>query len=339
MTFPDISVCTAGPALGHDCFLDSTTLRQVCELGNAEAPLKVFPDHNETVTDLIGAMRNFRIEGDQVKADLELISENPLSNYYAKILDLFPDSIGFSIAWAGSLEPIEGKNFARLDTLTSCDLVSQPAANPSGVYAAKIQTRRLRSRESKGAAKGMTPEEVADQSLPQPVEDLPADVAETLPDSVEIPGVGVDSNPLDTMSKPDSNPTPVTANEALSAALAPIHQALGAIHERLSSIEQRANPAQYEGEGSDEGMGVPGRPGNPEKSKPVFEALSEIRAELSAIKEAATGSSPVASAAFAKEPTDLVAAYEAITDSRERVTFARKHYAALKAVLPKTLNK
>ena len=333
MKFPAISVCTAGPAIGHDCFIDSKTLTQIMEIGNANSPVKVFPDHNETVTDLIGAMSNFYLDGDQVKADLDLIEENPLSGYYAKILEIFPDSIGFSIAWAGSLEEVEGKNYARVESLTSVDLVSQPAANPTGVYSAKIQSKKLKS--NKGSSeKGKSPEEVAETALPHPIEEMPSDVAETMPDVIDPDGQGqVDKSPLDTMANPDSNQPPVTAEEALSTALSkalsPITEALSAISEKLASMTPQNNPDQYEdGEGEDEGMSKGGK---------ASSELSAIRAELAAIREAGTGSAPVSGGAFEKAPADLAAAYEAIESPKEKASFAKKHFTALKAILPKSL--
>lgn len=330
MKFPSISVITAGPALGHDCMIDATTLQQVLELGNAHAPLKVFADHNETVTDLIGGMSNFRLEGDQVKADLETIEENPLSSYYAKILDIFPESLGFSIAWTGSLEQIEGVNYARVAELTSCDLVAQPAANPTGIYSSKIRTHRLRGKKSPVKSdRGENPDAVAADSLPSPVDEEPGDVetGATLP--VEGKAPEVDNSDLDTMSNPTAPlPTPST-EEALSStlkdALAPIHTALSAIHDRLAAIEtSRTNPNQYEDEeGEDEGM-----------SAKLSAKLDTLTSKLSVLENAGSGTAAVATTPEVS-PADLVAQYEGLT-GKAKVEFAKKNFSKLKAVLPKT---
>lgn len=340
MKFPSISVITAGPALGHGCFIDATTLQQVLELGNENAPLKVFPDHNETVTDLIGAMSNFHLDGDQVRADLELIEENPLSGYYAKILDLFPHELGFSIAWNGGLEEIDGQSFARITELTSVDLVSQPAANVGGVYSAKIGSRKLKAGKASKASKvskvqnrtlapsdkGLTPEEIAADSLPHPVQEGPADVAETLPEVIEQMPKQVDSEILDTMST-DANPMPVTAEEALSAALAkalePINAALSAMSEKLEALAaaeaQEVIGDKAEPMDEDEGMSA---------------KLAEITAKLSVLETAATGSAPVAGGAFEQAPVDLAAAYEALS-GKEQFAFAKKHFNKLRHILAK----
>jgi len=340
MKFPSISVITAGPALGHGCFIDATTLQQVLQLGNENAPLKVFPDHNETVTDLIGAMSNFYLDGDQVKADLDLIEENPLSGYYAKILDIFPDQLGFSIAWTGGLEEIDGQQFARITDLTSVDLVSQPAANEGGLYSAKIGSRKLKASKAAKSSqaakvqnrtiapsdKGLTPEEIAADSLPQPVVDAPADVAETLPDVIEQMPKQVDSEILDTMST-DANPTPVTAEEALSAALAkalePINAALSSLNEKLEALAA-AEAQEVIGDKAapmdeDEGMAA---------------KLAEITAKLSVLETAGSGSAPVAGGAFEQTPVDLAETYASLT-GKEQFAFAKKHFNKLRHILVK----
>ena len=334
MKFSSISVITAGPALGHDCQIDSVTLAQVLELGNQNSPLKVFPDNNETVTDLIGAMSNFYLDetGTQVKADLDLIEENPLSGYYAKILDIFPESLGFSISWTGSLEEIDGKKFARVSDLTSVDLVAQPAANPTGVYSAKISSRKLKAQ--KAAAIPTEEDEhdpsiVADESLPGPVEESPADVAAKI--SQQINQHGVDSEDLDNMSNATNNTPQPSAEEALSAslmkALEPIAAALAALNDKLDVLAkaeaQEVIGDQAEESQEDEGMSA---------------KLAEITAKLSVLESASTGSAPVAGAAFEQSPSDLAAAYEALS-GKEQFAFAKKHFNQLRAILPKNLNK
>ena len=160
MKFDSVSVITAGPALGHGVTIDSKTLDLVSALGNNEAPVKVFPDHDESVTDLIGAMTNFRVEGDQVKADLELIAEHPLSGYYGKILDVFPESLGFSISWEGTTETVDGQEYCRPSGILSVDLVSRPAANPQGVYSARTAPRKKLSEVPKPVTSVDNPEKV-----------------------------------------------------------------------------------------------------------------------------------------------------------------------------------
>jgi hypothetical protein len=136
LKFTGISVATVGPALGHEMFVDDTTLLQAEQAGVAGSPVKVFVDHDESIDSLIGLLNNFRIEEDQLRADLELLSAHPQAEFYAEILSKAPGRVGFSMAFSGKPEEVGDKRFARVENLVSVDLVSRPAANREGVFRA-----------------------------------------------------------------------------------------------------------------------------------------------------------------------------------------------------------
>jgi hypothetical protein len=102
----------------------------------AGSPVKVFVDHDESIDSLIGLLNNFRIEEDQLRADLELLSAHPQADFYAEILSKAPGRVGFSMAFSGKPEEVGEKRFARVENLVSVDLVSRPAANREGVFRA-----------------------------------------------------------------------------------------------------------------------------------------------------------------------------------------------------------
>jgi hypothetical protein len=136
LTFNGISVATIGPALGHEMFVDDVTLLQAEQAGQDGSPVKVFVDHDESIDSLIGFLSNFRIEEDQLRADLGLIESHPQSAFYAEILTKAPNRVGFSMTFSGKPEEVGTKRFARVANLVSVDLVSRPAANPDGVFRA-----------------------------------------------------------------------------------------------------------------------------------------------------------------------------------------------------------
>jgi hypothetical protein len=136
LKFEGISVATVGPALGHEMFVDDTTLLQAEQAGLAGSPVKVFVDHDESIDSLIGFLSAFRIEEDQLRADLELLSAHPQADFYAEILTKAPGRVGFSMTFAGKPEEVGDRRFARVENLVSVDLVSRPAANPDGVFKA-----------------------------------------------------------------------------------------------------------------------------------------------------------------------------------------------------------
>jgi hypothetical protein len=161
LKFEGISVATVGPALGHEMFVDDTTLLQAEQAGVAGSPVKVFVDHDESIDSLIGLLSNFRIEEDQLRADLELLSAHPQAEFYAEILSKAPGRVGFSMAFSGRPEEVGEKRFARVESLVSVDLVSRPAANREGVFRAGSESldrmhKDFQHPEVDTTAKGMT---------------------------------------------------------------------------------------------------------------------------------------------------------------------------------------
>jgi hypothetical protein len=158
LKFDGISVATVGPALGHEMFVDDVTLLQAEQAGQAGSPVKVFVDHDESIDSLIGLLNNFRIQEDQLRADLELLSAHPQAEFYAEILSKAPGRVGFSMAFSGKPEELGDRRFARVENLVSVDLVSRPAANREGVFRAGSEPVQVDT-----SAEGMTESSVTEQ--------------------------------------------------------------------------------------------------------------------------------------------------------------------------------
>lgn len=140
--FKGISVITAGPALGHDMMIDETTLEQVMELGNRNAPVKVLANHSNDVGEVIGMLSNFRISSQRVRADFELLENHPQSEYFAELLTKLPDQLGFSISFSGvPRSSDDGTQLADVRDLWSVDLVTRAAANKS-IYEGPVDSQR-----------------------------------------------------------------------------------------------------------------------------------------------------------------------------------------------------
>jgi hypothetical protein len=143
LKFEGISVATVGPALGHAMLVDDVTLLQAEAAGQVGSPVKVFVDHDESIDSLIGFLANFRIEEDQLRADLELLGSHPQASFYSEILTKAPQRVGFSMTFSGTPDENEdGTRLARVSELVSVDLVSRPAANPDGVFRALPQAEK-----------------------------------------------------------------------------------------------------------------------------------------------------------------------------------------------------
>jgi hypothetical protein len=231
LKFDGISVATVGPALGHEMFVDTVTLLQAEQAGQAGSPVKVFVDHDESIDSLIGLLNNFRIKEDQLRADLELLSAHPQAEFYAEILSKAPGRVGFSMAFSGKPEEVGDRRFARVENLVSVDLVSRPAANREGVFRAGSEPAQVDT-----SAEGMTESSVTEQvefdakaaieALTAVVSKLEESVAAIAADKSEPAEAEV---PAEEVKSEEAAPAPEAAElSALSAKVAELEIALAA---------------------------------------------------------------------------------------------------------------
>jgi len=140
-----VAVITEGAAKGHTDFVsgkpmyvDATTLLQVKACAETYmGGLKVKMDHFSGITEIVGALREFSADGQILRADLQLLNSTKHRDYVLEIAQTIPDAFGLSIAFSGPAEVIGDRAFARCTEIYSADLVSEPAANPSGLFSAK----------------------------------------------------------------------------------------------------------------------------------------------------------------------------------------------------------
>lgn len=137
-----VAVITAGPARGHfdwasgnPLFADAKTLAEVKTCAETySGGLKVKFNHGSGVGDIVGSLRNFRIDGDVLRADFHALQTSPNRAYLFEIAATMPDSFGLSISFSGKPEEGEDKSFARCTEIYSADFVDEPAANPNGLF-------------------------------------------------------------------------------------------------------------------------------------------------------------------------------------------------------------
>jgi hypothetical protein len=130
-----VSVISVGEAKGHGLFVDAQTLREVKACAETYAGgVKVNLDHGAGIRDIVGFCDNFRIIGEKLVADLNLLQNAERRDYVLEIAEKLPDTFGISIAFSGPVREIDGKRFASCEELYSADLVQTPAANPTGLF-------------------------------------------------------------------------------------------------------------------------------------------------------------------------------------------------------------
>jgi hypothetical protein len=130
-----VSLATEGPARGHGVHCDRTTLEQLRECARAySGGLKVKMTHRGDAGDIVGFLSNLRIEGKKLLGDLHLLESYEKRAYILELATKIPDTFGLSVAFSGPTEERGGLGFARCTEIYSCDLVSEPAANPTGLF-------------------------------------------------------------------------------------------------------------------------------------------------------------------------------------------------------------
>lgn len=133
-----VSVITEGVAEGHNEVVDNLTLQQVQKAASQYAGgLKVVDRHTrstDSVFSTVGALKNFRIDGKQLLADLHLLKSEPNAPKLMEMADMMPDTFGLSIAFSGPNETRDGINYSRCSEIYNAALVDVPAANPTGLF-------------------------------------------------------------------------------------------------------------------------------------------------------------------------------------------------------------
>lgn len=136
-----VSVITAGvQARGHDLWTDGTTLLQMKQCADRKGGrIPVKENHKSGVEAVCGYLANFEVDGSRLRADLYLLKSHPRREQYIEAAERMPEGLGLSAAF----EPptgdsfVAGKKMARCEDLLAVDLVTMPAANPSGIFSAK----------------------------------------------------------------------------------------------------------------------------------------------------------------------------------------------------------
>lgn len=195
-----VSVITEGDAKGHGMIVDSVTLEQVKACAETYVDgLRVKMDHYTGIDAMVGVLRDFRIDGIQLRADLHLIKSHKDFEKILEMAETIPGSFGLSISFsgecedvempdedAGEVEPNSGElpegatqivRAARCMEIYSADLVDQPAANPSGLFSEKLMSEETAPAEVPAEApveasneepkvEEIAPEVVADEVKP-----------------------------------------------------------------------------------------------------------------------------------------------------------------------------
>ena len=129
MELGGVSILEVGEAKGHDLFVDKTSLETALKLmQEAKNGVKAKMNHGSGLEAVVGFLRNPRIDGDKLVADLRLLRNSPHYGLIKEMASEAPDQFGVSLAFVNESETINGKDYIRPQSIASADLVSSPAA-------------------------------------------------------------------------------------------------------------------------------------------------------------------------------------------------------------------
>lgn len=240
-------------AEGHDLHVDDTTLAQIHEWGKKRGKVTVKADHKgadgKTFKAIVGYLTNFRMDtaSKKVRGDLELLHSEPLTPKILEMAKKMPENFGLSAAFKGKgVKGAGGKNFARCSKLLAVDLVENPAANPDGLFSAKVDSGK----------NGMP----NDTDPNAPTETVPA-WAQSLLQKVDALTERQDSfekqiaEQLQQVDEPSLDELAVMTDEQLDQAGFDVAKVRAAVDDAVASGEMNA-PEGYTAPGGDEGAGA-----------------------------------------------------------------------------------
>jgi len=168
----NVSILTAGQAKGHNLIIDETSLVQALAVAQSMGRIKVTNGHGaQQVMDILGYVENFRIDGNRLLADLNLLNSDK-ADYVADLAGLMPDQFGLSLTFSGVPEEREGQRFARVTEIYDVSVVTQPAANPAGMFstfsALPVDTFQKAMTETKSAKVELTAAAPVAEPEPEP---------------------------------------------------------------------------------------------------------------------------------------------------------------------------
>lgn len=150
-----VAIMQVGPAKGHTfktivngkpvelpLMIDATTLAQIAKASRKfKSGVKVKDGHDGKMSDYVGNINNFSVDGDTLRGDLTLKTNSESGKAILSAIQDVPDNFGLSAYFSGSPEVIGNEAFARCDALNSVDFEPETAATPEGMF--RVGTQKV----------------------------------------------------------------------------------------------------------------------------------------------------------------------------------------------------
>ena len=185
-----VSILTVGEARGHNLKIDQTSLEQALKVAQSMKRIKVTMGHGAPVTGILGYIDNFSIKGDRLLGDLNLFNTNE-AQFVEQLAQVLPEGFGISLTFSGVPEIMGAERFARVTEIYDCSIVSEPAANPAGMFSAfsAVDMKKLQMNEAPVEVKKelSEPAVVAAPAPEAPAVETPAAVEAPKAELAEVP--------------------------------------------------------------------------------------------------------------------------------------------------------
>lgn len=139
-----VSVITGGvQAKGHPLICDDVTVQEMFSACESKGQIKTKANHKSGVKEVNGYLSDFRIvqcpTGEQLKADWHLLHKDPNFQHTLEIAERMPKTVGLSASFTSPKGKEKGEvtrfgKAARVKEVLSVDFVTDPAANPDGLF-------------------------------------------------------------------------------------------------------------------------------------------------------------------------------------------------------------
>ena len=241
-----VSLITCGcEAEGHNLHVDKETVGKLFELAKARGKVPVNLDHGSGIEKMNGYVFNFRMDGDKLRGDWQLLENHDETPLMMERAAKMPDCFGLSVAFKGKGVAVAGgKQAARAEKLLSVDCVTRPAANAGGLFSA-LDENVVDSRE-----RGM-PNEQHNQQEPS-IADVLAAITQ-LNQRMDSHEQAINEISQGSQEQGEDGLTPQEL-EALHRASDEDLAELGITRDEVDAAVDQFN-SQFEGDGGDEGEG------------------------------------------------------------------------------------
>lgn len=248
-----VSMVTIGPVKTHGVYADTKTLETVKACAETHTGgLRVKMEHGKGAGAIVGVLKGYRIDGQQLRADLHLLKTGEHFSKLMEMSETIPEAFGLSIACSGDRERIKVAEVdveaLRCQEIYSCDIVDGPAANPNGLFSVKRAKRRMKFQD--------------DSATLEEIDDAVLDIQETV-NSIE------------------SDLTAIAATEA--AILAGVQAIQTMLPELVEAAVKRGANGDVLALRRLGSMGVPAGTVPPASKQPPADPPKTLRAQLEAI--------------------------------------------------------